>query len=213
MIRMIFSIFLTTFCCASQAAETGCLSKLGSAYQLHDLELLQQCSQRAETPQHMAVAGLLGVLVALARNDESTARRLLNRSLDKLEKSDQPPAFALQSILYGQKLRINPWSGVFHGSKPKQFLDKAAEAGEHPTLWLAKASYFHYTPTTFGGDPKQAIGPYLKLLELSASHWQRAVAETGFLSLGDTHPELVKEYIQWHQELSKKLSGSPWRTD
>lgn len=143
-------------------------SRLYLERDLDGLTLLSK-SQSKKSPLEQLQLAYLIVLTALAEENEKTAAEFLQRGL-KLFKTNTMKSvgsYAIGSLLYGQQLRMKPYLGIFIGRKPRDLLDQALKLDAADALvTYAQASFFHHTPSSFGGS-----------LDSAATHYQAALQQ------------------------------------
>jgi tetratricopeptide (TPR) repeat protein len=85
---------------------------------------------------------------------------LMETSLDKFWKTDKkhPAAHGLYSAYLGMLIAQSPMKGMLYGSKSSKYAAKGVnfDAASQEAQYCLGSNLF-YTPTTWGGDPDQAV--------------------------------------------------------
>jgi tetratricopeptide (TPR) repeat protein len=88
------------------------------------------------------------------------------KELIKRNKSWGEPK-ALLAALYGMQMAYSPMKGMFLGAKSGSLMDEALKnAPSSALVWKLYANAKFFTPETWGGDLKAAIGAYEKAIRL-----------------------------------------------
>lgn len=100
---------------------------------------------------------------AFSREDDAAVKKYTNGMEDPLDRvlaedKDHPAANGLYSAYLGMLIARSPMKGMLYGSKSSRLAKKGAEEGPNsPEAQYCLGSNLHYTPTTWGGDPEQAV--------------------------------------------------------
>lgn len=107
-----------------------------------------------------------------AKSDKKTALQYLNHGIDELNKvikinKDFADGYGLLSSMYGEKMGIQPWTGIMYGSRSSTLIRKAIQLEpENPRLYMVQGTSAMFTPEKFGGSKERAKELYLKAAEL-----------------------------------------------
>ncbi|MEM9525132.1 MAG: hypothetical protein AAGA31_00920 [Bacteroidota bacterium] len=100
---------------------------------------------------------------AFSREDKAAIKDYSNRMevpLDRVleEEVNHPAANGLYSAYLGMLISRTPMKGMLYGGKAGRMAKKGAEKGPNsPEALYCLGSNPHYTPTTWGGDPEEAV--------------------------------------------------------
>ncbi len=110
-----------------------------------------------------------------AKSDKKTALKYLNDGIDHLNKvikidKNFADGYGLLSSLYGEKMGIQPWTGIMYGSRSSTLIRKAIQLEpENPRLYMIQGTSSMFTPEKWGGSKEKAKELYLKAAELFKS--------------------------------------------
>lgn len=149
------------------AAALACAdTAVQQAFRAEDRAALAAAAADAEDSQRGAVLRGLATYYALQlafdAGDASKLQGLLKDTLRMLEqrwaRHAEAEVASLYALLLGQQIRLQPWSGMWHGPKADRALGVALRAApQHPRLLLAQSVAQLYAPAAFGGDPAAAL--------------------------------------------------------
>ena len=95
-------------------------------------------------------------------SDTDLANRYLDAGINQLKtsialKKDFAEAHALQSSLYGMKIALSPWKGMFLGPRSTDAMERAVKTDpENPRVLLLSGISALETPPMFGGSAEEA---------------------------------------------------------
>lgn len=118
----------------------------------------------------LATFGLLNA--TMATRDETTFDDYADKLVDILQEViDQNPNWgepqALLSGVYGLKIAYSPIKGMIYGPKSGSLISAALKLQpESPLVQKLHGSYKLYTPSMFGGDPREAVKAYFQATAL-----------------------------------------------
>ncbi|MBC8216103.1 MAG: tetratricopeptide repeat protein [Candidatus Marinimicrobia bacterium] len=110
-----------------------------------------------------------------AKSDKKSALKYLNNGIDHLNEviklnKDFADGYGLLSSLYGEKMGIQPWTGIMYGSRSSTLIRKAIQLEpENPRLYMIQGTSSMFTPEKWGGSKERAKELYLKAAELFKS--------------------------------------------
>ncbi len=159
-------------------------------------------------------------VTTLENGKKRQAKKLLKASLNHFPEDKSGKDSAIESLLLGVKLRMSPYLGIIYGGKLEKALARAVELNPNELIVeFAQASYYHYTPESFGGNIDKAIEIYTRLvnrdkLKEAAPCWIDfasrirlilAYESIGKLDLsGIVSTEIDRDYPGHRLQLSKK---------
>ncbi|MBY0432492.1 MAG: hypothetical protein K2U26_00110 [Cyclobacteriaceae bacterium] len=124
---------------------------------------------------NLAVAQYGLLLGTMASQDEDLFDEYVSKTKDQLEKVISYPATAadgkgMLSAVMGLQMAYSPMKGITLGSKSGSLAAEAKNlAPDSPLAWRFYGSNKLYTPSTFGGDVKEAISALEKSIKLFES--------------------------------------------
>ena len=99
------------------------------------------------------------------------ANRHLDAGIDQLKtsialKKDFAESHALKSSLYGMKIALSPWKGMFLGPRSSDAMDRAKKTDpENPRVLLLSGISALETPPMFGGSAEEALELLLRSVD------------------------------------------------
>jgi len=187
---------------------------LVNAYIQKDLPSLTKeiQAQNLSNNQYAEIA-YLSTIVALALNQKGTAKKFLADGIEKIEKENNGRAFALKSLLLGQRIRMKPYLGIFLGSTLEKHLHKAEDLlGSGALLNYTMGAYYHHTPKKFGGNTDNARHHYEEaFLNESASSdcWVIAISGVQLISVY-LELELFTNAKLLREKYNKRFPSNRW---
>lgn len=133
---------------------------------LKNIETLRQTYSSSQAQQdlfNLAKAQYYATSAFMATKDKKEAKKLLDNAEKGIKKylkkeEDSGAAHALLSAIYGLQIGLSPMKGMTLGGKSSKHLDQAlALSPNDPFVLMLKGSNLYYTPSMWGGDPKEAI--------------------------------------------------------
>ena len=106
------------------------------------------------------------------QSDEANALKFLNDGIDHLNiaiklNSNFADGYGLLSAMYGEKIGIQPWTGIKYGSMCNMLIRKAKELEpNNPRLYMIEGTSSMYTPEQWGGSKEIARELFIKSSEL-----------------------------------------------
>jgi len=150
-----------------------------------------------------------------SKGDKKTALTYLNDGIKQLNEviklnKDFADGYGLLSSMYGEKMGIQPWTGIMYGSRSSTLIRKAIQLEpNNPRLYMIQGTSAMFTPEKWGGSKEEAKELYLKAAELFKTdnppplmpHYGKSdiYAWLGQLELKMGHPEEAKKY--YHKAL------------
>jgi len=107
-----------------------------------------------------------------SKGDKKTAVKYLNDGIKHLNEviklnKDFADGYGLLSSMYGEKMGIQPWTGIIYGSRSSTLIRKAIQLEpENPRLYMIQGTSAMFTPEKWGGSNEEAKRLYLKAAEL-----------------------------------------------
>lgn len=107
-----------------------------------------------------------------SKSDKKTALQYLSDGIEHLNEvikmnGDFADGYGLLSSLYGEKMGIQPWTGIMYGSRSSTLIRKAIQLEpENPRLYMIQGTSAMFTPEKYGGSKERAMELYLKAAEL-----------------------------------------------
>ncbi len=105
-------------------------------------------------------------------SDKKTAIKYLTDGIKQLNEviklnKEFADGYGLLSSMYGEKMGIQPWTGIVYGSRSATMIRKAIQLEpENPRLYMIQGTSAMFTPEKFGGSKERAKELYLKAAEL-----------------------------------------------
>lgn len=107
-----------------------------------------------------------------SKSDKKTAIKYLNDGIDQLNEviklnKEFADGYGLLSSMYGEKMGIQPWTGIMYGSRTSTLIRKAIQLEpKNPRLYMIQGTSSMFTPEKWGGSKEKAKELYLKAAEL-----------------------------------------------
>jgi len=153
-----------------EAINTWNLQQMMAARNLFE-RLLADSSHCNLAHYYVALCDLRIFHQSLQKEDKDQAKRYIENGIEHMETAvENDPVFAeglaLLSTLYGNKIGLNPFSGMTLGPKSGKAIEKAFElAPENPRVSFIAGQSAFYTPKMFGGGKDKARKHLLKAVE------------------------------------------------
>jgi tetratricopeptide (TPR) repeat protein len=153
--------------------------KIEAAYFAWDKAAMLEARAHFERPEeswltnyYIAYCDYRLISYEFGQDDKNAAKQYINDAILQLDKCldakpDCADAYALLSSLYGDKIALNPWSGIWYGPKVGKMMEQAfATDPNNPRVYLINGVSAFYTPDRWGGGREKAEQSLKKAAEL-----------------------------------------------
>lgn len=164
------AIFASSLLVAGAHAGQVEIDQVETAAAQLDIASLQQLSISLQG-YDLALAQYRLALSANLSGQEAIAKDAINKAMDILETLDETSpnnveVKALLAQVYGYKVAIQPFKGMFYGPKSQAKLKEAESlSSDNPRVLLVKGIGAANTPPMFGGSKEVAIASFTSALE------------------------------------------------
>jgi len=152
-------------------------------------------------------------LSANLTNQSDMAKKAIDKSMAELEKLEQqdPENAEIKALLaqvYGYKIAIEPFKGVYYGPKSGNAISQAESLSpNNPRVQLVKGIGALNTPAMFGGSSDVAFDSFNKAIvafaddQYSDYHWGFAEAYTWRGLVHQQRGDMVKAKADWQKAI------------
>jgi len=180
--KTLIAIVLLTSLILGQDSEDYIIQgkqKIEAAYSAWDKAAMLEARAQFERPEeswltnyYIAYCDYRLISYEFGQNDKQSAKQFINDAILRLNrcldaKPDCADAYALLASIYGNKIALNPWLGIWYGPKAGKLMEQAfATDPNNPRVHLLNGISTLYTPERWGGGTDAAEKSLKKAAEI-----------------------------------------------